>query len=856
MKFDVDVKWWRLLANATGCLTIAASIAACSEGSGISFPPPPESTTPFQTGNAPPAANNTPDPDGIQSPPLMGVFIDSPVSNLSYKAGNLEGKTNALGEFLYRAGDKVQFSIGGTYLPEIPAKSVVTPLDVFGTEQVTHDGVANLSRLLQTLDEDNNAENGIRIGHDADAKLRGVEIELMDRASFDDTIAQVLQDSGIEVSEVVARDQALTHLSNSLLRNNLIEISELQPLAETSMNNVSGVATLVDTDGDGAADIFDIDDDNDNIPDTFDELPLVSETGIDAREFAVVVEIGKAAALEAVVPEAVEEANAVEANELAMPSVPITPASTDDTTANKQNGSALLPLSEQIQGKWLQECIEASFTSLAGYNFVRHAEIIGNSEIRSVVAFYQDENCQYLARDDWREAMDIHIIDVEYGANFVLEDGTTTLTYSISNVDALNLSLIGISFFPNNLAVIEDGAAYFGVTEVTNVRPGIDWNRPYHQVNELPEFGFLADLGITDLWIRDPGYAEKDRDYDGVPNQYDQLPDDASEFFDFDKDGIGNNADPDDDNDGIPDLEDANPFDATYGADTDGDGIDNHTDNDDDNDGVVDGNDAFPRDPDETSDFDGDNIGDNADWDDDGDGIGDENDTFSPAFTFQLDSPWIKIERYSPSFGDYYYPAFSMRQFMSEEKRWGRHEVFFDQSLDTGFRLLTPVYATRAYLYQQEVNVAIEFQSQNDARAMSVIVEGVLMSMTANNPRSVRITVPSGTLTHAIYTDIDGVITMVTEEADSDLFASAEDGAFSLDFGRIERKLNRHGYKNFLTKAGHFTVTTAMTGVDFDIDDGGVVSRPEHYEISVGDITVSGYGVKGYLTNRSANSVE
>jgi hypothetical protein len=861
MMFDVDVKCWGLLVKATGCLAIAASIGACSEGSGISFPPAPQTTTPPQTGNAPPAANNTPAPNVVQSAPLTGVFIDSPVSNLSYKAGSLEGKTNDQGEFQYRAGDTVQFSIGNTNLPEIQAKSVVTPLDVFSTEHVTHDGVVNLSRLLQTLDADNNAENGIHIGHDADAKLSDVQFDLMDRASFDDSIERVLVESGITVNEVVARDRALTHLSNSLLNNNLIDISALQPLTEASIDDASGELTLVDTDGDGAADIFDTDDDNDNIPDTFDEHPLVSQEGIDAREFGVVVEVGKAAVLEVagpetVVPESVEEPDTGQAQEVAMPPVSIAPSSTDDTTADIPNVSAQLPLSEQIQGNWLQECTEAVFTSSPGYNFVRHSEIIGDSEIRSIVAFYQDEDCRYLARDDWREAMDIHIFDVEYGANLLLGDGTTTLTYKISNVEALNLSLIGISFFPNNLAVIEDGVAYFGITEVTNVVPGINWNDPYFPVSELPEIGFLADLGVTDLWVRDPDYAEKDRDYDGVPNQYDQLPDDPLEFFDFDKDGIGNNADPDDDNDGIPDLEDANPFDATYGADTDGDGIDNHTDPDDDNDGTVDSNDAFPRDPDETSGFDGDNIGDNADWDDDGDGIGDENDAFSPAFTFQMDSPWIKIERYRPSFDDFYYPAYSMRQFMSEEKRWGRHEVFFDQTLDTGFRILTPVYATSAYLYQREVNVAIEFESQNDARAMSVIVEGVLLSMAANNPRSVRITVPSGALTHARYADTDGVVTVVTEEADSDLFASAEDGAFSLDFGSIERKLNRHGYNNFLTQTGHFTVITAMTGVDFDIDDSGVVSRPEQYEISVGDITVSGYGVKGYLTNRSTMSAE
>ena len=47
-----------------------------------------------------------------------------------------------------------------------------------------------------------------------------------------------------------------------------------------------------------------------------------------------------------------------------------------------------------------------------------------------------------------------------------------------------------------------------------------------------------------------------DRDNDGVINSRDFFPDDPSEWFDTDRDGIGNNADPDDDGDGITDLDD------------------------------------------------------------------------------------------------------------------------------------------------------------------------------------------------------------------------------------------------------------------------------------------------------------
>lgn len=61
------------------------------------------------------------------------------------------------------------------------------------------------------------------------------------------------------------------------------------------------------------------------------------------------------------------------------------------------------------------------------------------------------------------------------------------------------------------------------------------------------------------------------------------------------------------DGDGVPDDTDEFPSDATEWKDTDGDG-------------VGDGSDAFPHDPDETMDSDGDGVGDSKDFMDDGDG--------------------------------------------------------------------------------------------------------------------------------------------------------------------------------------------------------------------------------------------
>jgi len=124
-----------------------------------------------------------------------------------------------------------------------------------------------------------------------------------------------------------------------------------------------------------------------------------------------------------------------------------------------------------------------------------------------------------------------------------------------------------------------------------------------------------------------------DTDGDGIGNNADAFPNDPSETIDSDQDGIGDNSDncisiantdqlnsdddllgnacdEDDDNDGISDEFDALPLDASEQLDTDADGIGNTADNDDDDDGVADDSDAYPLNNLYSADSDGDGMAD------------------------------------------------------------------------------------------------------------------------------------------------------------------------------------------------------------------------------------------------------
>jgi len=156
-----------------------------------------------------------------------------------------------------------------------------------------------------------------------------------------------------------------------------------------------------------------------------------------------------------------------------------------------------------------------------------------------------------------------------------------------------------------------------------------------------------------------------DSDSDGVGDNADAFPNDATETLDSDGDEVGDNADAfpndatetlDSDGDEVGDNADAFPNDATETLDSDGDTVGDNADvfptdatetMDSDNDTVGDNADAFPNDANETMDSDNDTVGDNADafpndpsetMDSDGDGVGDNADAFPNDATETVDT--------------------------------------------------------------------------------------------------------------------------------------------------------------------------------------------------------------------------
>lgn len=102
--------------------------------------------------------------DASSTPPLTGIFGDSPVAGLNYATPTYTETTSDTGAFSYGEADTVTFSIGNLALGSATGAAILTPLSITsGAADAKDQKVNNKLVLLQTLDADGSLNNGIQI---------------------------------------------------------------------------------------------------------------------------------------------------------------------------------------------------------------------------------------------------------------------------------------------------------------------------------------------------------------------------------------------------------------------------------------------------------------------------------------------------------------------------------------------------------------------------------------------------------------------------------------------------------------------------------------------------------------------
>jgi hypothetical protein len=121
---------------------------------------------------------------------IEGVFLDSAVEGLNYKTDTQTGITDNNGTFKYQENEVITFSIGSIDLGQTTGKTIITPIDlVEGATDANNNQVINICRLLQTLDDDSNVDNGITITEIVNSAAKGISIDFnADVNQFDETV--------------------------------------------------------------------------------------------------------------------------------------------------------------------------------------------------------------------------------------------------------------------------------------------------------------------------------------------------------------------------------------------------------------------------------------------------------------------------------------------------------------------------------------------------------------------------------------------------------------------------------------------------------------------------------------------
>lgn len=154
-----------------------------------------------------------------------GVFLDAEVAGVRYRSApsGLSGTTNASGEFQYRPGDTVTFSVGGIVLGSAPATGILTPLVLANSIDTLPEGVTaadvatNIAIFLQSFDSDGNPDNGITIAPALATAAASLSLDFQTDPLTFATDSTLVTLASIQEVEIISPEDAIEH-SNQTLR--------------------------------------------------------------------------------------------------------------------------------------------------------------------------------------------------------------------------------------------------------------------------------------------------------------------------------------------------------------------------------------------------------------------------------------------------------------------------------------------------------------------------------------------------------------------------------------------------------------------------------------------------------------
>jgi len=141
----------------------------------------------------------------------IGYYVDSAVEGVDFNCTTQSGTTDENGTFTFEDNESCTFTIGNVLLREVNASSLEDNVTIFEDN-------TKVAQLLQTLDSDGNASNGIEILPEAHDVLKERNITKVPK--YDSDLVDIKDDLKIKASEryhgdIVSEQDAREHLEET-----------------------------------------------------------------------------------------------------------------------------------------------------------------------------------------------------------------------------------------------------------------------------------------------------------------------------------------------------------------------------------------------------------------------------------------------------------------------------------------------------------------------------------------------------------------------------------------------------------------------------------------------------------------
>ena len=140
----------------------------------------------------------------------IGYYVDSAVKGVGYECGTETGTTDGEGKFTFEKGQDCTFRIGGLTLRTIDASKLQNNVTIFEDNNET-------AQLLQSLDADGNADNGIEILPETASLIdeKGIDTVPRNELEIDTLVKDVKAKNANFNGRFVSREEAIVHVEQT-----------------------------------------------------------------------------------------------------------------------------------------------------------------------------------------------------------------------------------------------------------------------------------------------------------------------------------------------------------------------------------------------------------------------------------------------------------------------------------------------------------------------------------------------------------------------------------------------------------------------------------------------------------------